>query len=347
MVIGGESKLGNNTEIELKLRFEESSVWDRITEDAVFRDMAAQGSWNIEELETVYFDTPGQILQKKGYAYRIRRQENGWVATMKGLGSSHGGLHQREEWSVDVREPVPDISPFLTTPAGNVLKDILVNEDLQELFRTRFKRKFILLNLPQNTVVELAADLGAIIKEEAYIPIAEIELELKGGSLAQLLRLGAVLSGKYGLRPEYSSKYDRGLELSGLKNKGSGPSKNCPEQDKTKSSETFLNIITCIQKALLIQDKLFRDPDDLESYKQMCLVLVTIRILLSKYCPALGSDRFSWIEALDLETQKIARLIDLPPLTGEQTLNSPKMENHTPLLLDLWAAALAAEKAES
>lgn len=265
--------VAKDMEIELKLRFEGYSVWDAMTEDTLLQDIPAQGPWTLEELETIYFDTKEQTLCKIGYAYRIRRQGNGWIATIKGMGSAEGGLHQREEWSCPVQDPVPDLAPFASTKAGVTLKDIVTKETLMELFRTRFTRKFRVFLLPKNTVVELAADWGAIIKGEEQLPISEIELELKKGNVGELLSLGAALSEKYDLRPEFNSKYHRGLILAGaLSEVSNSTATNSPETGK----EEPLDQIQYIHKALHIQEKLFQEPGNNLYSRELTLLLAKL-----------------------------------------------------------------------
>lgn len=323
--------MGNNTEIELKLRFEDSSVWNRITEDAVLKDIPAQGSWAVEELETIYYDTPGRALQKKGYAYRIRRQGNEWVATMKGMGSSQGGLHQREEWSFTLTAPIPDISPFLITPAGNRIKDILGKEGLCELFRTVFKRKFIILKLPQNTRVEVAADLGTIVNGEKRLPISEIELELKDGCLGELLHLGAILSTHYGLLPEFNSKYHRGLVLSGFGSKN---------ETITNTKGNPGDIISCIQQALLIQDRVVNNPFDQEGLKQLQVLFKKLQL----FNVEADKDQFNFNKSLNLLIQKLEEQIISLSKNNQLIKIEFLKDNFTPLLLEMWAFALFSTK---
>lgn len=307
--------MGNNTEIELKLRFEDIMVWDRINEDDVLKGLSTEGPWNLEELETIYFDTCKRVLKNKGYAYRIRRQGKGWVATLKDMGSSQGGLHQRKEWSFAVSDPKPDISPFLKIPAGNAIKDCLGKEKLVELFRTVFKRKYIILNLPNSTAVEVAADLGAIIRGEKRMPIAEIELELREGNLGELLRLGAKLSHYYNLMPEFNSKYHRALVLAGF----------IKEESLHNSNEVPADLISCIQQTLLIQESLLRNPSDQEGLKRLKILFSKLRQLLIDVC---SPEKLRFLEALDKQIQK----------TDKCTLNKIRLDNNTPLLLEMWAA---------
>ncbi|MCR4443428.1 MAG: CYTH domain-containing protein [Peptococcaceae bacterium] len=203
-------------ETELKLRFTGEESWGKMCGDPFLRKREIPGTRRSVKLETVYYDTPSHALKKERLAYRVRRQGEEWVATVKADGLAGGGLHQRREWSAAATGPKPDIGLFLRTPVGERLEKALGEEALGELFRTDFQRTSIELKLPGGGCVEFAADLGEIRAGSRRSCIREIELELKEGSIAELLRLAAMLARRYPLFPEAKSKYYRGLELAGL-----------------------------------------------------------------------------------------------------------------------------------
>lgn len=205
--------MANHQEIELKLRYFDNTLWDEITKVRAVSDLAVLGTEKTEFLETIYYDTPAKSLEKAGLSYRIRFAGHECVATVKADGFTSGGLHNRSEWSFTINDPKPDITLFLTSPAGERLKAAVGAEKLEELFRTCFKRKSVDLRTPQGGLIELAVDLGKITAGSKEVPIQEIELELKQGKVAEVLQVAAELVRRFRLLPESQSKYYRGLLL--------------------------------------------------------------------------------------------------------------------------------------
>lgn len=206
----------NHQETELKMAFFTKEVWDNITEESFLKKLTIPGTFKCQTLETIYYDTPSYSLRKAGLALRVRKQGNEWIGTVKGEGSSTGGLHERPEWSVVLTGPEPGLRLFLTLPVGERIEKAVGEEPLVMLLKTTFTRKSMDLRLPKGGVLEFAADFGEIITPEQSKPIREIELELKNGSLADIIAIGAKIAKKYGVFLDSRSKYHQGLELMGL-----------------------------------------------------------------------------------------------------------------------------------
>lgn len=167
-------------------------------------------------MEAVYFDTPQKALNAQRIAYRVRREGNKYIATVKSGGSSKGGLHERREWNVEVKSCEGDISVFMDTDIWPKLQEVAASQPLAPLFVTAFKRLTLEISTNDGAVIEVAADQGEILAGEKQSPILEIELELKSGEPGGLLKLGAELTKEYPLLLEWRSKYYRAMELAGL-----------------------------------------------------------------------------------------------------------------------------------
>lgn len=209
-------RLPKNTEIELKLVCKDSSVWDEIMTAQSLTAITVPGSAGVQVLDAHYFDTETHCLQKEKIAYRIRREGKQWVATIKGGGSSSGGLHERQEWNIVVENAEPDITVFASTPIGKKLVNMVGTQVLKPILITQFERKTVEVAMPDGSLIEVAADQGQIIAGDQTAPILELELELKNGKPASLFVLGAALAREYALLPETDSKFYRGLLLAGL-----------------------------------------------------------------------------------------------------------------------------------
>ena len=201
------------SELEIKLAISDNRLFDSILADAELGAMMQGGDPVTRTFEALYFDTPQFLLQKNGYAYRIRHEGQDWVATVKSDLSTSGGLSEREEWNEKVSGPEPSSNPFAGTNAGDRLALILGTEKLQLLFSTRFSRTTAQLLTAGGAIVEMALDKGTIWNGQTGIPISELELELKEGSPSDLLNLAAGIAGRWHLLPEVRSKFARGLEL--------------------------------------------------------------------------------------------------------------------------------------
>lgn len=208
--------MGPNTEMELKLRLHDESLLGKLLNDPHIQELAQPQSLKTQFMEAVYYDTPGMALTRAGIAYRIRREDSRWIATVKADDLSSGGLHIRNEWNVEVPLPLPDLSPFLQTPIGPRLLQMVGEEPVQELLETCFERRSLSLSWYDGSRIELAADRGEVVAGERRENLSEIELELKEGDPAVILKLGAVLARRYPLFLEPRSKFSRGLKLLGF-----------------------------------------------------------------------------------------------------------------------------------
>ncbi len=203
-------------ETELKLQCLNGAYWERLREGRALAEWVVVGSKGEDEMEARYFDTADLALQRSGLAYRVRREGGVWVATVKGNGSSGGGLHRREEWNVNVPSAEADIELLKGLSIWPQIKGAVGNAALEPIVVTRFQRFWQEVDTPDGSRVEIAFDKGVILAGEKEEPIMEVELELLEGNSAVLLELGAMLAKECGLRPESRSKFYRGLLLGGL-----------------------------------------------------------------------------------------------------------------------------------
>jgi inorganic triphosphatase YgiF len=210
---------GLDTEVELKLRLLAPADREGVFGAPALAERLATPPRD-EHLETWYFDTAAGGLQDAGLAYRIRLEGGRWSATVKADGVSAGGLHQRREWTVDVDGPEPGYDYFAATEAGPLLTMAGEDEPLELLFRTVFDRRRADV-AAGDSLIEAAVDVGTIFAGGREEAIAEVELELKAGSAADVLALGAELVRQVPLAVEPRSKFHRALALAGL-DEGSG-----------------------------------------------------------------------------------------------------------------------------
>ena len=273
-------------EIELKLRLADERDYPRLVNDPIFSGLFKTERVRIIQYATTYYDTRDRLLYHNGYSYRIRKAADICTATVKDQGSQGGGLFVRGEWNVKLDSAAPSIGPFLSLPVGCQLESIVKDQELLPLFRTDFQRTAIDLRTETGSLIEVAADLGSIVADQATAPICEVELELKEGEPVDLLRVGAALADVYSLRVGDKSKYARGLDLLGLP---FHQATSRPEIDVNASVGSFIRAqgIFYLQEILAWQEKYLGQPEDPESIHQIRVKTRHLRSLLSFFKPVL------------------------------------------------------------
>ena len=336
--------MSKHTETELKLYCTDESVWGKIMTAEALAAVAVPGSEVTQQLEARYFDTPSHTLQKAKLAYRIRREGENWVATIKGGGSSKGGLHARLEWNVSVSNSEPEIGAFSHTEIGLKLQEIVGDEILEPIMITSFERKKVDVVMPDGSTIEVAADKGAIIAGEKTAPILEIELELKTGQPVSLFMLGADLAREYPLLPEPDSKFYRGLLLAGLS--AENPKKNVlPQVDKTKPIGEALSVllIELITQVLVAQRAFIENPEQPEMAHELRICLRRLRSVLTFSEPLTVIKQYTWYQdELRKLGQKIATIrgLDVAYASWQQVVNYKTTEENS----KLWVGDLLIEK---
>jgi len=321
-------------------------------------------------LDARYFDTATYSLQKEKCAYRIRREGEQWVATIKGGGSSLGGLHERQEWNVVVRDAQPDITVFAGTDIGQHVIEIVGNQRLEPIVTTKFERRTLDILMPDGSQIEVAADQGTIVAHAKQAPILEVELELKSGKPSALLQLGAALAREYPLLPESDSKFYRGLQLAGLATIQPRQTENLEiDQNKLVGEGLPTILIQLIAQFLAAQQIFLADPTQPEYVHELRISLRRLRSLLEFYGPFVDHERYTyhqaelrklgqmlgglreidvayatWRQCSDAQFTSIEGKISLEGvLTKQRLLEAKKIYRSlnaglaTPLLLDLWA----------
>ncbi|PUA96234.1 adenylate cyclase [Acidovorax sp. 107] len=181
-----------------------------------------RGRWVTVRMEARYFDTPDGALASRGIAFRLRREGDQWVQTVKALGD---GPLDRQEHNVArgpatagaAPEPLPQLHDG--TVAGARLLQALqaASGPLEETYGTEMDRMTRDITR-QGAVVELALDTGRVVAhrgtpQQAEAPICELELELKAGTVAGLAALATQWSARHGLFLSTVSKAERGERL--------------------------------------------------------------------------------------------------------------------------------------
>ena len=196
-------------EIELKFIFNATFVGNLYNTLNQFHCISKKTQF----LHNVYFDTADRRLRKFDMGLRVRTIENKSVQTIKTAGRVIGGLHQRPEYN----EPIEGLRPKLARFNAKIWPE---NCDIQQLeksltpiFSTDFERQTWLIEIAQDTLIEVAYDTGFIETNQGKIALCEVELELVKGDEKQLFVLGNEIALLPGVRLGNVSKAQRGYML--------------------------------------------------------------------------------------------------------------------------------------
>ncbi|CAG9000150.1 MAG: hypothetical protein CENE_02140 [Candidatus Celerinatantimonas neptuna] len=164
-------------------------------------------------LRSVYFDTAERHLKKWRMGLRIRAGDEQNVQTIKTAGRNIGGLHERPEYNQVIEGNHPQLARFEQLSWPDDIELDALEQQLIPIFVTDFSRTTWLVDLDNETLIEVALDCGFLQSGEKQEPIQEIELELVKGDIAQLFYLAGRLTELSGLQLSSSSKAKRGYAL--------------------------------------------------------------------------------------------------------------------------------------
>ena len=158
-------------------------------------------------METTYYDAFDGGLSQRFYTLR-RRMENGKsVCTLKTPNDGNG----RGEWECPCDHIEAAIEELCKLGAPENLKELTAG-GIKEVCGAKFHRIAKTVTLPEG-VVELALDRGVLTGGGKELPLCEVEVELKEGSIDMTRSYALLLANIYGLIPEKGSKFRRALAL--------------------------------------------------------------------------------------------------------------------------------------
>jgi triphosphatase len=199
---------GEQAETELKLLAPQGTL-ERLREMPVIVQHA-RNKGAFRRLETVYYDTPEQLLFQHGMSLRVRRSGKHFIQTLRLL-PNIGQPLTRRQWEAPVDGITPDLARLPADEIGDPVTT-LTNDALVPVFTTKVRRHARQLDLPDASV-EIVFDEGTIEAGARQEVLSEIELELKSGSAGVLFDLGTQLLDAAPLRVGTRSKAERGYAL--------------------------------------------------------------------------------------------------------------------------------------
>jgi len=197
------------TEIEIKFLFNSKF------ESELYQTINTQGfiSNKTQTLQNVYFDTDNRLLREMDMGLRVRSCDGRSVQTIKTAGRVIGGLHQRPEYNEPIDGASPELARFNEKiwPKDCDIKKL--EEALLPIFSTDFIRQTWLVEMDDDTLIEVAYDRGFIETMQGKIDISEVELELIKGDEKKLFVFGHKIAELPEVRLGNVSKAQRGYML--------------------------------------------------------------------------------------------------------------------------------------
>jgi len=180
----------------------------------VARQVRPAAPWRRRMVSNAYYDTKTEGLRRAGVALRLRRDGTRHLQTLK-IESAAAGLSARAEWEMPAPGGRLDVAAFPREEilAATGLDFARLATRLRPRFETRFSRRSAPVIVDGATRAEISIDVGYVAAGERREVISEVELELKAGDTASLLRYAAALAKPLGLALEFESKAERGYRL--------------------------------------------------------------------------------------------------------------------------------------
>ncbi|RKZ37049.1 MAG: hypothetical protein DRQ49_16895 [Gammaproteobacteria bacterium] len=265
-------------ETELKL-----SLPPKKANKLIQHPMLQSASHTTQHLYNTYFDTPNHDLLQHGVGLRVRRIGDKRLQTMKTAGTVLGGLHQRQEWEMEISGNTPDYSQFPKGALPAWCSSKKNRKKIEALFTTDFTRTTWDLSLNDGSKIEVALDQGEIKTKTASIPLNEVELELKAGSPNVLYKVALTLQKTLPLTIENKSKAARGYALyqtNSLQFQKAGSVNLNPDMT---ADQAFIHIIWHCLEHLQANEEMVLYGEDIEGVHQMRVALRRLRSCLSFY----------------------------------------------------------------
>ena len=247
-----------------------------------------------KHLTTTYYDTPDLALRQRGTTLRVRRSGKSFVQTVK-CDDPQAVLGERGEWEWPVGSAEIDIDKLAELPPGLALvKDIAAR--VEPLFLTDVDRRTWLIELEGGTAIEAAIDRGVARAGASEAAINELELELKEGTRAPLIRLAIDLCGRADLRYGAQSKAERGYHLlaAGL------PPRRDVEPLRLPEHASIADVFPRLVNGALVEfaaDMAAAGDGDVEGVHRLRAAIRKLRTLLVLFGPDLESEATSRFKA--------------------------------------------------
>lgn len=176
-----------------------------------------------DERTNIYYDTKNYDLYARGLESRGRRFDDSEfrhdVKTPNGakhgrIGPDAHGIFMRREFNIVSGHRKPSLHDFSGAGLGKALEDI-EDEKVKAKVKGYFERSRIMCMPSEGTQVEIAFEHGyyqTLNNRRRSDDMCIVEIELKKGRMADLVKFADVLRERYGLKVCVKTKGEMGLE---------------------------------------------------------------------------------------------------------------------------------------
>lgn len=276
-------------ELELKVELSREDM-ARLTGDLQVGEILV-GPPLSHKLKSVYFDTPEHDLHAAGISLRLRRENDGWLQTIKAGQQVADGVSNPVELEAPVDGDEPDIERISDKGLKRTVRQAVEGTTLRPVFETIVQRTTRKIEV-HSSVVELAIDEGEVRAGEDQAELREAELELKSGSAEGLLLAAEALLAGHELRLSRRSKSERGYRLAlGKKGSGAEPHKARPISLRRKYTgrEALSAILTSATQQVTVNRLAVLETDDPNAAHQLRIGLRRLRSALRALRPFINS----------------------------------------------------------
>jgi triphosphatase len=308
-----------NREVELKFRIGQD---DLARVEGLPELQTALGRADLHHVSTIYFDTPDQDLWKKGFSLRIRKSGERYIETIK---QETASLIARGEWEKETNSATLDLAYAEKTPLAPLIGKRRVKTELRPAFEVSVERRVFRLSA-NGAEIEGVIDDGQIEVDAKWIPVRELELELKTGDHLALFDFARAITAQAPLQLSFLSKAERGFRLAvgswGRSAKGSDP-RLCADMT---CREAFQEICRICLHDMTLNTHAFVGSDYVEGVHQARVAIRRLRAALTLFKPMIRDDA---LETLSGELKWLAGLLgtardlDVMQLEGPAVTNGP------------------------
>jgi triphosphatase len=293
-------------ELELKIELSKSDV-DRLADEIHSVELSV-GSPASRKLKTVYFDTLAHDLHAAGFSLRLRRQDGGWLQTVKADQRVAEGISNPIELEVAVDSDTPNIDRIADKKIQRKVRKAIGGAGLHPVFETIVHRTTRKIEV-QHSEIELTVDDGEVRAGKSQRQLREAELELKAGSAEGLLLAAEKLLGSHDLKLSTRSKAERGYRLAlGKKGLSPDPEKARPAAVRQKDTcgEALSAVLASATRQVLVNRSAVLETDDPDAAHQLRIGLRRLRSALRTLRPLV--DRAS-LRAFERRARAMGRCV--------------------------------------
>lgn len=205
-------------ELEYKFAVKNAEQLEQVLREAA--QMAEpDGDWQVQRMQTTYFDTPSGALSAKKWTLRHRWENEQGVACLK-TPSEDPQARNEFETAADAMN-AQALGDLVAAGAPQSLLELRRAGAIAPLCGAKFTRRVIRVRMADGTTANLSGDVGELFAGEKRIPLCEMEVEFAQGNEQSMKEYCTVLAHQFRLHIEPKSKFARARELAAQTAKGS------------------------------------------------------------------------------------------------------------------------------